>query len=155
MPLAGGLCGTRSFCGIPAQRRFQVGNQIPDNSHRKPNQAIIDPDLRPPLGGDAGVGHQPGMLDQALDAPKALGEAESRSTSPWLIDYLNWDVIVEDRICKSSFAPSFARGHAQRAAVEKGSLGPLSGREIYQFSGVRHDPSKLNGENLMISEDSN
>src|SRR5262249_40783042 len=68
-------------CPFPTaltQRRGEVGDEVVGilDADREPHQAIADAESRAHLGGHRAVGHQCGMLDQALDAAEAFGQRE-------------------------------------------------------------------------------
>src|SRR5437588_6381508 len=60
------------------ERVFQLGEEVVNvlDAHRQAHQALADAELGAHGLGQRGVGHDRRVLDQALDAAKALGESE-------------------------------------------------------------------------------
>src|SRR4051812_46783876 len=60
------------------QSVFELVNQVLHvlDAHRQAHQPVADAEPRAHVLGQRGVGHDRRMLDQALDAPQALGERE-------------------------------------------------------------------------------
>src|SRR5690606_33061926 len=52
------------------QRGFELGAQVVEgfDADAQPHQVVGNPQLRPPLRRHAGMGHDRGVVDQALDA---------------------------------------------------------------------------------------
>src|SRR5438445_11008811 len=66
------------FSAVLTQRRGEVGDEVVGilDADREPHQAVADAESRAHLGRHRAVGHQRGMLDQALDAAEAFGQCK-------------------------------------------------------------------------------